>query len=76
MFERFKQLMMLGPYAAGCVSGLSFHSLIQDYYGREGYIQHLRESWITESISVPIAIVCIAWAQWSYARFYWERRES
>ncbi len=57
--------MKLRPVTVAFLSGVwgnaAFTGLRQDYYGKEGYIDHVRAHWVDASITVPLALfVCLA----------------
>jgi hypothetical protein len=47
-------------FYAGMVVTAAVELLVQDYYGLEGWIVHLRGMWWPASITTPIAIVGLA----------------
>jgi hypothetical protein len=51
------QKLVSYSFLAGLICMGAIHSLIQDWYGMEVYIQHCRESWISGWYTAPIAIV-------------------
>jgi len=71
----YKKLVGLS-FLCGLVCMGAAHSLIQDWYGLEAYIQHCREGWISGWYTVPIAIAILAvgivgqWAARSIASRY------
>lgn len=60
--ERFVNLARPRPYVAGAIACACAISLIQDFYGLEGYVEHLRAHWISGWYTVPIAVVGFLWA--------------
>lgn len=44
---------------AGIIIAFSTVSLIQDYFGLDGYVEYLQENWISSWYTIPIAIVLI-----------------
>lgn len=54
-------VMRLRPrnFTAGFLSALALSSLAQDWYGKEGYINLVRENWIDSYFTIPLAIVIL-----------------
>lgn len=44
-----------GFWAGACMTA-AIVSLVADYYGKEGYIELIRERWVSGTYSVPLAI--------------------
>lgn len=51
--------MVRMSFWAGAASAGSVLSLYQDWFGLEGYIERVRDGWISEWVSVPIAIAAL-----------------
>lgn len=49
--------VLWGGFFIGSTFILACWGLFQDFMGKEGYIEHVREHWVSSSISVPIFIV-------------------
>jgi len=56
---------MSRAFRAGIVAALSAHMAIQDWYGLEGYIQHLQTWWVDVPwwVSAVACLVAIWWAE-------------
>jgi hypothetical protein len=55
---------------SGFISALALVSLFQDYCGKEGYIEVVRNHWMSAYITVPLALAALLlsfWLLW-YAR--------
>jgi hypothetical protein len=56
-------------FFAGSIFTLSVLSLVQDFMGKEAYIEHVTNNWASAWITVPLALVllvysiCIAYAK-------------
>ena len=48
-------------FVSGCISTICAISLIQDWYGLEGYIAHLRDYWVDSAYTVPVAVIIWLW---------------
>ncbi len=52
---------VIAAYLCGVWGNSAFYGLRQDYYGLEGYVAHVRESWVSERITVPLEVLaCLA----------------
>lgn len=53
---------ILKIYICGALFHAAITSLMQDWYGKEYYIEHLNKNWVSPWISVPIAIFYILYS--------------
>lgn len=53
----------------GVLASAAFFSLYADFWGLEGYINHIRETWIEPVYTVPIALAFLVLS------FYWLIRD-
>lgn len=61
--------MKIDRFTAGLISMACAISLIQDFYGLEGYISHLREHWTSGWYTVPLALIV-----WGATMYKMERK--
>ena len=54
--------MITSSYWLGIITSASVFSLIQDWFGPDRYVQHIRNGWVDERISVPVAITILTGA--------------
>ena len=57
LVERLVMWLRPSQFVAGCICTACAISLIQDWYGLEGYIAHLQKYWTDGAYTVPMAIV-------------------
>lgn len=62
--EKFelKQRLIWGPFCAGSIYTSALFSLIQDYYGKEQWVEFVQNHWIDGIYSVPVALFLLAYA--------------
>ena len=49
--------MKIDRFTSGVVCMACSMSLIQDFYGLDGYVERLRNNWIDGIYTIPIAII-------------------
>ena len=54
---RVSRLIVSTSFFCGILAYGSVRSLVQDYYGLEGYIQSCRDHWISAWVTVPISVL-------------------
>ena len=55
-----KRYIVKGAFV-GITLALSMYGLLQDFLGKERYIEHVQNHWIPGCISAPIEIILIIW---------------
>lgn len=55
-------------FSDGALVAMAIYSLYQDYLGLEGYIQYLHKGWMSSELSVPLALVTLAYVVYQGVR--------
>ena len=64
------RLFFLGMIASSAISGI-----IQDLYGKEAWIKHIEDYWVSSSITGPIHTFCLLYSLVALVNILKERNE-
>jgi hypothetical protein len=54
-------IVLKNRFGQGWIAACAFLSLVQDFKGKEAYIQHVQNHWIESTISGPLAVLALVW---------------
>jgi len=55
-------------FMSGWLACCAARSLWQDWLGQDAYVMHVREHWVSASLTVPVAFLLLVFALWVYLK--------